>query len=515
MAARHTADRHASKERDDRRIHAGNDTSTPLDAGTAAGHLRLDLASSTPLEKVLAALHEQGRDVRRTSNGWDAQCPAHDDREPSLGVAVAGDGKVLLICRSNHCETKDVVEALGLTMPDLFPTARSKRTVRHISEALARPHKANADTEEAANIVAALTTHAEKTGADPHLIEDADRVIIYLENSRPIDRVLTTSPQVIPGGALLDLDPAVDALWGAGDKVLWARGEPLMIAAPQGQGKTTVMDQLILKRIGVLPGDFLGLPVKRTEGKVLLVAADRPRQIIRSLRRMISPEDRDDLDARLVIWQGPPPFNLSTRPDDLLPWIEGFSVSEVYIDALSSVATGLASDDEGGNLNRAFQEVIASGIDLVINHHTRKAQEGNRKPKSLDDVYGSTFLTSGCGSVVFLWSTASGSTEVELIHLKQPADIVGPLTLLHDHRAGVTTIFESMAPLHIAGVDREVAAKDVACELFKTEHPTAAQVEKARRRLEQMVAEGTAVKQGIRGSRGGHQEQGYVVKGHV
>jgi len=68
-----------------------------------------------PVEKVLARL--QG--ARELNGYWRARCPAHDDGTPSLGVKEGDDGRALVICRAG-CETEAVVEALGLTMGDLF-----------------------------------------------------------------------------------------------------------------------------------------------------------------------------------------------------------------------------------------------------------------------------------------------------------------------------------------------------------------------------------------------------------
>jgi hypothetical protein len=50
------------------------------------------------------------------------QCPAHEDRWPSLDVATGRDGRTLLYCRAG-CRTDDVVAALGLRLGDLFETA--------------------------------------------------------------------------------------------------------------------------------------------------------------------------------------------------------------------------------------------------------------------------------------------------------------------------------------------------------------------------------------------------------
>lgn len=49
--------------------------------------------------------------TRKTGTGWSAKCPAHDDREPSLSISQAADGKVLVKCHAG-CEQEAVVEAL-------------------------------------------------------------------------------------------------------------------------------------------------------------------------------------------------------------------------------------------------------------------------------------------------------------------------------------------------------------------------------------------------------------------
>jgi hypothetical protein len=48
---------------------------------------------------------------RRSGGTWMARCPAHDDREPSLAIADAKDGKVLVRCHAG-CDQHDVIAAL-------------------------------------------------------------------------------------------------------------------------------------------------------------------------------------------------------------------------------------------------------------------------------------------------------------------------------------------------------------------------------------------------------------------
>ena len=66
------------------------------------------------LQDALAALEAHDCTVRRDGGGWKAQCPAHEDRKPSLSVNYAdAAGKVLLHCHAG-CSYAEILAALGL-----------------------------------------------------------------------------------------------------------------------------------------------------------------------------------------------------------------------------------------------------------------------------------------------------------------------------------------------------------------------------------------------------------------
>lgn len=54
----------------------------------------------------------------KVSGGYNVQCPAHDDKNPSLSVSYKDD-RVLLHCHAG-CKTSDILKELGLTTADLF-----------------------------------------------------------------------------------------------------------------------------------------------------------------------------------------------------------------------------------------------------------------------------------------------------------------------------------------------------------------------------------------------------------
>src|SRR5207248_1334883 len=132
-------------------------------------------------------------------------------------------------------------------------------------------------------------------------------------------------------------------------------------------------------------------------------------------------------------------------------------------------------------------------IELCVLHHQRKATGDNRKPRKLEDVYGSRWLTAGMGSVVLLWGEA-GDLVVELCHLKQPAEEIGPLKVVHDHVRGASRVHEETDLEQIlAAAINGLAVADGARHVFETDaKPTPNQTEKARRRLESLVARGRA-----------------------
>ncbi len=291
--------------------------------------------------------------------------------------------------------------------------------------------------------------------------------------------------------AMLESTDHVPALWGEDDDVLWAENEPLMLAGPDGIGKTTLGQQLALCRVGVRDR-LLGYPVQPAPGNVLYIAADRPRQAIRSMRRMVIPADYGLLEQRLVVWRGPLPQSLGENPKILVEAADYFDASDVVIDSLKDLQPDLTKDESGGRANIAFQELIATNRELLTLHHQRKAQAGGAAPKQLSDVYGSRWLTAGQGSVLMLWGEP-GDLVVELRHLKQPAQEIGPFQVVHDHSQGRTTVQENIdlyVLIQVApdGLDVHAAA----AALYGTTTPSANQIEKARRRLEHLCKTGHA-----------------------
>ncbi len=80
--------------------------------------------STTAFDRIREALDKLGP-VQRAGRGVSAQCPAHEDRSPSLSVTPI-DGSVLLHCHAG-CATADVLAALGMTLADLYDEPKPSR----------------------------------------------------------------------------------------------------------------------------------------------------------------------------------------------------------------------------------------------------------------------------------------------------------------------------------------------------------------------------------------------------
>jgi len=65
---------------------------------------------------------------RKHAQSFSALCPVseHVDRNPSLCIDVALDGRILIFCRAG-CGAAEVMQSVGLSLADLFPDNDYKR----------------------------------------------------------------------------------------------------------------------------------------------------------------------------------------------------------------------------------------------------------------------------------------------------------------------------------------------------------------------------------------------------
>ena len=115
-------------------------------------------------------------------------------------------------------------------------------------------------------------------------------------------------------------------LWGDGEHVLWSSGELLLLCGPTGVGKTSIGQQLLPAPPGPARWTAARITGRRetAEGVVLYLAMDRPPQAARSLRRMVTEDQLDELDRRLKVWcAGRPSETSPSIPRTCSPWPNG------------------------------------------------------------------------------------------------------------------------------------------------------------------------------------------------
>ena len=93
-------------------------------APTAGGHREV------PPGERLSTLLSRLDAVTRHGDGWQARCPAHEDRNPSLSVRTQ-DNRILVKCFAG-CSADSIMRAAGLSMHDLFTDTLAPHTARHV-----------------------------------------------------------------------------------------------------------------------------------------------------------------------------------------------------------------------------------------------------------------------------------------------------------------------------------------------------------------------------------------------
>jgi len=324
---------------------------------------------------------------------------------------------------------------------------------------------------------------------DPNIIEAPWNSFDIPADGEPADPIAFwgNHPPISAAEFLFSGTDELTALWGSGDDVLWVEGEAFMICGGMGLGKTTLAGQLL--RAQLLGGDVLGLPVTQISGTILYLAMDRPRQIRRSLLRQFDECHRNEL-GRLLIRPGPPMADMAAQPTLLAAMADVARADIVYVDSLKDAAIGLSDDKIGAAYNRARQHLLAAGKQICELHHNRKTVQGNT-PGSIGEVYGSTWISAGAGSIINLTGDP-GDPIIGFRHVKQALNEIGPFKLAIDHDRGTMIVDHSVNLLELAaaaGPDG-LTADGAAANIFGTEKPTRAQREKARRRLDKLVNSG-------------------------
>ncbi len=96
---------------------------------------------------------------KRSGEGFVANCPAHDDKTPSLSIAKGDDGRTLIKCYAG-CETRAIVTKWGLKMSDLFDEGQESQPRRATRQKKPKLASKRIDQDKILRLKNALTDEA-------------------------------------------------------------------------------------------------------------------------------------------------------------------------------------------------------------------------------------------------------------------------------------------------------------------------------------------------------------------
>ncbi|MEV6727646.1 DnaB-like helicase N-terminal domain-containing protein [Streptomyces sp. NPDC051364] len=353
---------------------------------------------------------------------------------------------------------------------------------------------------------------AMEPGADPDAIRSEVESEVRAERERALASGQGRLSRYITDGWRFITETGADKepLWGTREQTAWASGESLMIVGAPGVGKTTLAHQLIFARLG-LADSVLDMPVAPGK-RVLYLAMDRPKQIAHAMARRIGPEHESRMRDGLAVWQGPLPATLDKEPDLLADLAAAHQADTIVIDSLKDAMSTLVDDALAVAYNNARQRAIRNGVEVMELHHQRKGSEGMPRAQrpSLDRVYGSTWLTSGAGTVLFV-SGEAGDLAVTIHQVKCSTGEIGPLQVIHDHERGTSQVDPALDPAEMLRKRPDgLTVRELAVIQSGENNPDRAATEKARRILDRLVKNGLAAKaEGAAGGNGGGQQARY------
>jgi hypothetical protein len=73
----------------------------------------------------------------------------------------------------------------------------------------------------------------------------------------------------------------------------------------------------------------------------------------------------------------------------------------------------------------------------VEDHHNRKQQQGQGRTNTIEDVYGSRWLTAGTGSILSMWTEDEQAPVVDIRQIKSPGELLPHLKVTVDRQAGL------------------------------------------------------------------------------
>jgi len=201
-----------------------------------------------------------------------------------------------------------------------------------------------------------------------------------------------SAPLLTGAEFVLDTREARSRFGAAAMKSL-SEGEPLYLTGPLGTGKTTLLQQLLGGRVG-LRSEVLGWPGRwTTVVQCYCIAADRPAQIKRSMRRMFGEQHARTLMSACAYTRARRRFDIVKHPEPTGRACR--DAGTLLIDSLRTWRARLTSDEVGGRRQSVAATRDRGRMQVCVLHHHRKATSENKRPSKLADVYGSVWLMAG------------------------------------------------------------------------------------------------------------------------
>lgn len=133
--------------------------------------------------------------VKSTRRGWQARCPAHSDKSPSLSIREAEGGLILVHCFAG-CANQEICSALHIKPSDLFPHSESN------------PYRLRIATQQRQQRERAGRQIRAASGLRSDILREAEQTITH---GSPIDLISLSAER---------LDRFLDAI-GEAHNILW------------------------------------------------------------------------------------------------------------------------------------------------------------------------------------------------------------------------------------------------------------------------------------------------------
>lgn len=250
---------------------------------------------------------------------------------------------------------------------------------------------------------------------------DRDRRLFDIINKArikyPLDPVAASEDEIPVYGFQSFLDVDIKIEWVL-EGLLQEQGY-LLMSGPPGLGKSTVSLQAAIHM--ALGKDWLGYTIDKPR-KCLFVSMEMGhadlKYFLAIMASELSPDELETLQQNLLLV--PLGYGIMLDQPEEQRKIEALvadnAVKGVFFDSFGSTNHD-SSDERTVKVIMDWNDHLRAeyGVFTWYIHHNRKAQQQNKKPNKLSDVYGSQYITARATTVLGLW--ASGS-DIEVSGLK-------------------------------------------------------------------------------------------------